>query len=202
MFSQEGVYLFSYIKGGLDCKGGDYIVVDVSGIGYKIFMPASMIEKLGSKGDVVKVYTHLHVREDLVNLYGFSCPEELKVFDLLISISGIGPKAAIAVLSSISVSQFILSVVTNDIKALTQVPGIGNKTAQRIILELKDKLKKEQIIPKDAAFSEDTKISEAVSALQVLGYSLKDALQAVRQENTGQIELEEIIKRSLKVLGK
>jgi len=163
--------MFAYIKGTLEYKCSDYLIVEANGIGYKIFTSISTIETAGRVGEQVKIYTYLHVREDIINLYGFLTQEELGMFELLISVSGIGPKAAISVLSSISPSKFGLAVITDDIKTLTKAPGIGNKTAQRIILELKDKIKNEQLsLPDGITGGENVPeksnsiISEAVSA--------------------------------------
>ena len=134
--------MYAYIRGKLEYKSNDSVVIEASGVGYAITVPLSTIENIGSVGEEVKVYTSLHVREDVMALYGFGTREELNMFELLKTVSGIGPKVAISVLSSISPSKFALAVITDDIKTLTQVQGIGKKTAQRIILELKDKIKK------------------------------------------------------------
>jgi Holliday junction DNA helicase RuvA len=147
--------MFAYIKGKLDYKHNEYIVVEANGVGYKINTALSTIEKIGSLGDEVKVYTHLYLREDIINLYGFGSQEELGMFELLISVSGVGPKAALSVISSVPTSKFGLAVITDDVKTLTRAQGIGNKMAQRIILELKDKIKKEQLI--DTAGQKDVK---------------------------------------------
>jgi Holliday junction DNA helicase RuvA len=133
-----GAELFAFIKGRLDYKHNDYIVVEANGIGYKIFTALSTIEAAGSAGDEIKLHTHLYVREDIMSLYGFLSQEELGMFELLISVSGVGPKVAISVISSVSPSKFGLAVITDDTKTLTRAQGVGNKMAQRIILELKD----------------------------------------------------------------
>ena len=133
--------MFAYIKGTLEEKLNNYVVVETMGIGYKIFMSGNAIYQIGEVGEIVKVHTHYHVREDDISIYGFLNNEELKMFELLLSVSGIGAKSAITMLSSISPSEFAMSIITNDISKLTKVPGIGPKSAQRIVLELKDKLK-------------------------------------------------------------
>ena len=140
--------MYSYIKGILEMKFNNYIVVENGGIGYKIFMPQSTIEKIGDVGNTVKVYTHYHVREDEISLYGFLTNEELNMFELLISVSGIGAKSAISMLSNITPSSFALAVISNDIAKLTKIPGVGPKSAQRIVLELKDKLKTDEAFEK------------------------------------------------------
>jgi len=201
--------MFAYIKGTLEYKCSDYLIVEANGIGYKIFTSISTIETAGRVGEQVKIYTYLHVREDIINLYGFLTQEELGMFELLISVSGIGPKAAISVLSSISPSKFGLAVITDDIKTLTKAPGIGNKTAQRIILELKDKIKNEQLsLPDGITGGENVPeksnsiISEAVSALMVLGYSGAEASRAVSAVYSDNMDLETIVKQSLKKMIK
>ena len=137
--------MFSYIKGNLEVKSNDFIVIDVNGIGFKIFMSENAINKLEDIGKVVKVYTYMNVREDDISLYGFNTNEELRMFELLIGVSGIGAKSAVAILSNIEPSTFALAVISDDVERLTKLPGIGKKSAQRIILELKDKLKNENV---------------------------------------------------------
>jgi len=137
--------LFAYIRGRLEYKNNDFLIVESNGVGYRIFTSLSTISGIGEIGQEVKVYTYLYVREDVISLYGFLTQEELNVFELLISVSGVGPKAAVSVLSAISPSRFSLAVITDDVKTLTKAQGIGKKIAQRIILELKDKIKKEQL---------------------------------------------------------
>jgi holliday junction DNA helicase RuvA len=199
--------MFAYIKGTLAYKHNEYIVVEANGVGYKINTAMSTIESVGSVGTEVKIHTHLYVREDIMNLYGFSTMEEMGMFELLISVSGVGPKAAISVISSVSPSKFGLAIITDDAKTLTKAQGIGNKMAQRIILELKDKIKKEQLIAvnnptaeKSAANSESGRVSEAVSALMVLGYTPFEASKAVSAVYSEDMDLEQIIKSALKGL--
>ena len=153
----------------------------------------------------MKVYTTLYVREDVMALYGFSTREELKMFELLRTVSGIGPKVAVSVLSSISPSNFALAVITDDIKTLTKVQGVGKKTAQRMILELKDKIKKEQLTSLAVDQSEisdmdgkSSKRTEAVNALMVLGYTASEAEKAVLAAYSEDADLELIIKDALK----
>ncbi len=191
--------MYSYIRGSLEYIGKDYVVVDVNGVGYKIFTAIPTISNTNIK-EMVKMYTYLYVREDIMALYGFANPEELEMFELLISVSGVGPKAAISMLCSISPSKFALCLVTNDIKALTSAQGVGNKMAQRIILELKDKIKSEQLADEGEEYvTNDNKISEAVNALIALGYSYNEASKAVKSINQDQ-DVETIIKMALKSL--
>ncbi len=197
--------MYAYIKGSLEVKTRGYIVIEVNGIGYKIFMSETAIAELGEIGQVVKVHTYLKVKEDEMSLYGFNTNEELRMFELLLSVSGIGAKSAINILSNITPSSFALAVITNDVAKIKALPGIGPKGAQRIILELKDKLNKEQDIEEVEKQVEKVihtqKYNEAISALQVLGYSKKEiekALQGVKEELT----VEEIIKLGLKNLAR
>ena len=199
--------MIAYIKGKLEIKSNTYVVIDVGGVGYKIFMSATAINEIGETGKEVKVHTHYYVREDNISLYGFNTQEELKMFELLLSVSGIGAKSAIAMLSEIRPSSFALAVISDDVKALTKIPGIGAKSAQRIILELKDKLKTEQAISKDVApeiktaIVNDNKVDEAISALQVLGYNKREIEKAFEVIDTSGATVEDIIKKALKVLG-
>ena len=194
--------MFAYIKGSIEEKNTDYVVIDVNGVGYKIFVPSTTIQKLGEIGNVVKVHTYLQVREDDMSLYGFSSKDELRLFELLISVSGIGAKSANAILANITPSKLALAVITNDVKELTKLPGIGAKSAQRMILELKDKLKTEDALMQADAevtqvISSDNNLQEAISALQVLGYPAKDAAKAVTSVDTTGLNVEEIIKKAL-----
>lgn len=199
--------MISYIKGKLEIKAKDYIVVDVGGIGYKIFMSETAINEL-EKGKEVKVYTYMRVREDDISLYGFLNNEELVTFELLISVGGVGAKSAITILSNITPSKFALAVITNDVNTLKKLPGIGAKTAARIILELKDKMKTEQSIESDKneeikeAIVLDNKANDAVEALCVLGYTRKDVENVIAKIDTTKLTVEEIIRQGLKYLGR
>ena len=197
--------MFSYIKGSLEIKTKGYIVIDVNGIGYKIFMSETAIEKLGDLGEIIKVYTYLKVREDEMSLYGFNTNEELRMFELLLSVSGVGAKSAINILSNIEPSSFALAVITNDVNKIKSLPGIGPKSAQRIILELKDKIETEEAISDKGSLNvkeivvDNQKISEAMSALQVLGYSKKEIEKALEKVD-GSLSVEDLIKYALKNL--
>ena len=197
--------MFAYIKGVLETKQNNYVVIDVQGIGYKVFMPSNSIDNLGELGETVKVFTYYYVREDNISLYGFSTNEELRMFELLISVSGVGAKSGIAMLSEITPSEFAISVITNDVARLTKIPGVGKKTAERMILELKDKLKTEQAIEAKeeikSVIVEDEKVTEAISALQVLGYNKREIEKVFEKMDTKGLELEEIIKLGLKYLS-
>lgn len=198
--------MFAYIKGSLEQKSNNYVVIDVGGIGYKIFMATKAIEALGEIGEIVKVHTHYYVREDNISLYGFNTNEELRMFELLLQVSGIGAKSAIAMLSEISPSSFALAVISDDISQLVKIPGIGKKTAARIVLELKDKLKTEEAIAKTEevklSITNEEETSEAIAALQVLGYTKREIEKALENVDTKNLQLEEIIKQGLKNLAR
>lgn len=202
--------MFAYIKGALEMKSSNYIVVDINGLGYKIFMSQSNIESIGEINDIVKVFTYVKVREDDISIYGFKTQEELRMFELLIGVSGVGAKSALVMLSCIEPSEFAIAVISNNVKLLTQVPGIGTKSAQRIILELKDKLKAEQS-ELDEEKLENTKlkssktnenVQEAISGLMVLGYSRKDIEKAFTHLIVDELSVEELIKKGLILLTK
>ncbi|MDO4381452.1 MAG: Holliday junction branch migration protein RuvA [Clostridia bacterium] len=198
--------MFAYIKGSLEIKTNGYIVIDVKGIGYKIFMSETAINKLGAIGEVIKIHTYVRVREDDISIYGFNTNEELRMFELLLSVSGIGAKSALVILSNVSVSSFALAIINNDINLLKRLPGIGPKTAQRVILELKDKLKKEnEIVANEntdisdtinTAIMDDEKIAEATAALKVLGYTGKEIEKALEKVDAN-LSVEDIIRKGL-----
>ncbi len=200
--------MFSYIKGSLEVKTTGYVVIDINGLGYKIFMSDTAINKLGEIGQTVKVHTYVKVREDDISIYGFNTNEELRMFELLLSVSGIGAKSAITILSNISPSSFALAVITNNVGEIKKLPGIGPKTAQRIILELKDKLKTEESIDEEAtlelkcAIKDDNKVQEAIAALQVLGYSQREIENAIKNVDKDSLSVEDIIRKALIYLSK
>lgn len=191
--------MYYYIKGTLVQKSDNYIVVDTNGIGYMINTSLTTLNDLGSSGAEVTIYTYLHVREDAMELFGFSSQEEKNMFVHLISVSGVGPKAALSILSVASPAKFAVAVVTNDVKTITKASGVGPKLAQRIILELKDKLKTDELgidNSEEISFDASDNRSEAVSALIVLGYSPADAQKAVSKTDAS-LGVEEIIKKAL-----
>lgn len=198
--------MIAYIKGTLDTKTNTFVIIDVQGIGYRVFMPPKSIDKVGEIGDTVKIYTYYYVREDNISLYGFSSNEELRMFELLISVSGVGAKSAITMLSEITPSSFALAVISDDISKLVKIPGVGKKTAARIILELKDKLKTESAIEENEGanieLEKDNNTNEAIAALKVLGYTRREIENVLENLDTKDLELEEIIKQALKYLAK
>ena len=199
--------MFAYIKGSLEMKLKNYVVIDVGGLGYKIFMPENDINSIGEIGENIKVFTYYRVREDDVSIFGFKTQEQLRMFELLLSVSGVGAKSALVMLSCIEPSEFAIAVISNNVKLLTQIPGIGPKSAQRIILELKDKLKAEQNEEqieeskiKSAKVNEN--VQEAISGLMVLGYSRKDIEKAFEHLTVETLSVEDLIKKGLILLSK
>lgn len=201
--------MYSYIKGFVTERTNDSVIIENAGIGYNISTSLSTIASVTETEKEVKLYTYLYVREDIFALYGFLSKEEIKMFLLLISVSGVGPKAALSIMSTVTPSKFSLCVITDDPKSLTKAQGIGQKLAQRIILELKDKIKKESMenaldmkssvnsdVPQDKA------IRDAIEALLVLGYSRDKAYEAITTNYVEGIEIENLIKAALKSLAK
>ena len=197
--------MIAHIKGTLETKATDYVVIDVGGLGYKIYMSATGMEKLGNIEDKVKVYTYYRVREDDISIFGFNTNEELRMFELILSVSGVGAKTAQTIVALTNPSEFAIAIISDDISYLTKIPGIGAKSAQRIILELKDKMKKEKSITQNKntkvkeAIEDSNKVEEAISALQVLGYrryEINKILPKIKSES-----LEERIKEALQYLA-
>lgn len=199
--------MIAFVSGILEMKLNGYIVINVGGVGYKVFMSGSAIDALGNIGDKVKVYTHQHVREDDISLYGFVTMEELNMFELLISVSGVGAKSALSILANVEPSKFALAVITNDTSKLVKIPGVGAKTAARIVLELKDKLKNQDIADKKESkvikvTVNEEELDEAISALQVLGYNRRDIEKVFEKIDLDNLSLEDMIKQGLKYLSR
>ena len=200
--------MFAYIKGSLEEKSTNYVVIDVGGIGYKIFMSNISINEIGELGKIVKVHTYYYVREDNISLYGFLHHDELKMFELLLSVSGIGAKSAISMLSNITPAGFACAIISNNVSLLKKIPGIGPKTAQRIILELQDKLKSEEELTKNGEQTEISvvnnteNVSEAIQALQILGYNKKEIDKAFEKIANTDVSVEELIKKGLSILAR
>ena len=199
--------MLAYIKGTLTFTANEYAVIETGGLGYKVFMPQTAIEKLGEIGSQVKVHTYYRVREDDISIFGFNTQEELRMFELLLSVSGVGAKTAVVIISTIEPSNFALAVISEDISELVKIPGIGKKSAQRIVLELKDKLKKEAIsVDADKKAIEKVQqnedIEEAISALQVLGYNKKEIEKVFEKLDKENLGLEDLIKKGLAALSK
>lgn len=201
--------MYSYIKGTLEEIGEGMIVVDNHGIGYQIQTTANIVDYLPSIGGEIKIYTYLHVKEDVMSLFGFLTKDDLKVFQLLLGVNGIGPKGALAILSVMSTDDLRFAVIGGDSKAIAKAPGVGSKTAQRVILELKDKLNLEDVledktentasVPQSEA---KTVKNEAIQALVALGYSSSEALSAVSKvEISEDTDVEEVLKAALKQMA-
>lgn len=200
--------MISYMTGRLIEIEDDMIVVECNGIGYGIRVPLSLLERLPAVGCEVKIHTCLQVKEDGISLFGFLNKGDLKMFHQLLSVSGIGPKGALGVLSALTPDALRLAIVTGDAKAISRAPGIGNKTAQRVILELKDKISNEDLMMQAPVQSgAQAEVSsgaakEAVDALVALGYSGAEAAKAVKQvEITENMDSEAVLKASLKHLA-
>lgn len=199
--------MIGYLKGELADIRENYVVLEVGNIGYEVYLPASAIMEMPARGSSVKLYTYLHVREDVIGLFGFLTKDDLEMFKLLITVNGIGPKGALGILSAISADDIRFAVLAEDTKTIAKAPGIGSKTASKLILELKDKFKLETAFEQRLVNQEEKrsgsgvfgKKEEAVQALTVLGYSGSEALKIVNQiDITDDMTSEEILKLCLK----
>lgn len=194
--------MYYYIKGEYVFKDENFIVVEAGGVGYKIYTSGKTAENMPPLGSTVKIYTYFYVREDIQDLYGFYSNEELSMFLQLISVSGVGPKAALSILSAASPGEIAGAVIKRNIKVITKAQGVGPKLAERIILELKNKIQTIDAIEEefsDVDISDNT--SEAVSALTALGYSEQEAKKAVGLTDSN-MSVEDMIKEALKKLMK
>jgi Holliday junction DNA helicase RuvA len=203
--------MFYYISGNLEYRDANTCVVDCGGVGYQMTVSLLTSESLAPKlNQRVKLYTYLAVREDGIELFGFGTSEEKACFSQLITVSGVGPKAAISILSSMSPDKFSLAVCTEDVKAISKAQGIGAKTAARIVLELKDKISKNMMTASAASISAESSaatvnnsaLSEAVEALMVLGYDKNTVLSVLKGVDVKNADAGEIIKFALKKLAR
>ena len=204
--------MISYIRGELCDIEEQKAIVDVNGVGYGIYMPQQALSLLPPMGQQVKIHTYLNIREDAMQLFGFLTKEDLNVFRLLIGVNGIGPKAGLNILSCLSPDELRFAVLSGDAKAISATPGIGKKTAEKLILELKDKLNIEDMLEHAAhgGDSEDlesgtdtasnTMQAEAVQALTALGYGSAESLRAVKKSSPECSSVEDILKEALKFL--
>lgn len=198
--------MFSYIKGELAEINPDSIVIDVGGIGFLVYVPVLALDHLPSIGTEVKVHTYFQVREDAFVLYGFLNKDDLEMFRLLIGVSGIGPKGGLGILSALTADDLRFAVLSGDAKAIAKAPGIGAKTAQRVILELKDKVSLEDAFEKKLSHeAEEAPVgvssikNDAILALTALGYSQSESYKAVSKlEITGDMDVEDVLKGALK----
>lgn len=192
--------MIASLKGKLESLGSDGAVIDVGGIGFRVYMPTSTLTALGAVGSEVKLHTHLHLREDNATLYGFASAEELELFRVLIGISGLGPRLALAVLSAMSTESLAAAVTTGNADLLTGIPGIGKKMANRLVLELKDKLGAGWAIAPAAQVAQEN--ADALAALTSLGYSVSEATRAVASlPREQELSLEDKVKLALGYLG-
>jgi Holliday junction DNA helicase RuvA len=196
--------MISYIKGTIEAKSSNYVVIENQSIGYKIYMTDTALQSL-EEGKQAKIHTYMKVSEDDISLYGFLTSEEKAMFELLISVGGIGAKSAIKILSSIEPSCFALAVITDDLATLKKLPGVGIKSAQRIILELKDKIKTENTVDNkvvETRIKNNENLQDAIDALQVLGYNKKSIEIAFEKEKVDSLSTEDLIRLGLKNLSR
>lgn len=203
--------MIEFVKGELAAVESDKAVIDVGGMGFGVFMSGQALGMLPPVGNQVKIYTYLNVKEDAMQLYGFLSRDDLEIFRLLIGVSGIGPKGALGILTGLTPDELRFAVMSKDVKAISAAPGIGKKTAEKLILELKDKLRIEDVL--DGVVSNGTTpgmtsggsgeaAGEAVQALTALGYGSTEALQAVKRvEITEDMTVEEVLKAALKYVA-
>lgn len=203
--------MISFIRGRVVDSTENSVIVETAGIGYEIFMTGTAIEKAVRLEGEIKIHTYFHVREDAMQLFGFLSRDDLRMFRLLLGVNGIGPKAALGVLAGLTADELSFAVLSDDVKTISRAPGIGKKTAQKLILELKDKLKLEDAFEKKLLHQQEEAVSsgesvldgskEAVEALVALGYSSTDALRAVRKvTDVAPDDVEAILKAALKNL--
>ena len=200
--------MIAYIKGTVEEILEDRVILEAGNMGYNIFMPMGAVEHLLHKGQEIKIHTYLNVKEDALQLFGFLTRDDLNTFKLLLGVNGIGPKAALGILSGLTADELRFAVLADDIKTISRAPGIGKKTAQKLILELKHKFDIQEVLETKAEHmqapgTEDTDLSdvkkEAVEALTALGYSGTDALRAVKKvELTPDMSVEKLLKLALK----
>lgn len=204
--------MISFIKGIVADIEEDKIIIECNNIGYNVFVPSSLIGSIGRTGTEIKLHTYMSVREDAITLFGFRDKEELNLFKKMISVSGIGPKGALGILSTLSVDNLKLAIMSEDAKVIAKSPGIGAKTASKLILELKDKINMDGVSDRypdnstdDFAHSGETSLQkDAMDALVSLGYSSSESLNAVRKacsKNKDISDVSTIIKFALKEIG-
>ena len=192
--------MIASLHGTVEYLGSDWAVINVNGIGFQVFMPTSTLSTLGAAGSDVHLHTHFHLREDNAALYGFSSAEELSLFEMLLGVSGLGPRLALAMLSGMSAEQLATAIATGGIDLLTVIPGIGKKVATRIVLELKEKIGAGWIAAPVAQLAREN--TDVLAALTALGYSAPEAARAVATlPPDSELSLEEKIKLALAYFG-
>lgn len=195
--------MISFLNGTIAAKSENGVIIDVGGVGYSVNMPVSDIAKMGAIGESVKVFTHFHISENAVGLFGFLTNEQIDYFNKLIAISGIGPKAAVSILGTLSVQDLAYAIIAEDVKAITRAPGVGPKAAQRVILELKGKIDTQDAVstPSSGNVSVASSVradTGAVNALIALGASPSEAQKTVMQISGDGMSTEDIIKEALR----
>jgi Holliday junction DNA helicase RuvA len=187
--------MIATLEGRIVAKGENYVIIDVGGVGFKVFIPSSLLDRLGGTGQEVSLFTHMHVRENEIALYGCSTPDELALFELLLGVSGIGPRVALNVVSMMSPDALREAIARGDAAMLTRIPGVGKKTAERVMLDLKDKL---GVVLEFVSYPALTHAdAEVISALTSLGYSIAEAQAALRSLPPEDLPLEERIRLAL-----
>lgn len=202
--------MISYVRGELAAVEQKKAIVDVCGVGYGVYMPQQALSVLPPVGSEIKLYTYLNVKEDAMQLFGFLTKDDLNIFRLVIGVSGIGPKGGLNILSCMSPDELCFAIMSGDAKAISAAPGIGKKTAEKLILELRDKIDIENVLehaargdselPAGTGDAENSMQAEAVQALVALGYGNAESLRAVRRTSPECISVEEILKEALKYL--
>ncbi len=191
--------MIASLHGKLESLGGNWAVINVNGVGFQVHMPTSTLSTLGTMGKEVHLHTHLVLREDSISLYGFSTAEELELFQTLLGVSGLGPKLSLTILSTMSVEQVSIAIATGSVDMLRTVPGIGKKTAERMILELKDKIGAGLIVTPTTQLAREN--TEVIAALTSLGYSVAEVSRAVATLPSSDLSLEEKVRLALQYFG-
>jgi Holliday junction DNA helicase RuvA len=192
--------MIASLRGKIESLGSDRAVISVGGIGLQVLMPTSTLSTLGSVGSEVKLYTHLHLREDNITLYGFASADELELFKILINVSGVGPKLGLAMLSAMNIGQLTMAIATGNAELLTGTPGVGKKIASRIVLELKDKIAAGWVAAPAEGLAQEN--ADALAALTSLGYSVSEATRALATlPQDKKLSLEEKVKLALGYFG-
>jgi Holliday junction DNA helicase RuvA len=192
--------MIASLSGRIESLNSDAAIIDVGGVGFRVYMPTSSLATIGRKGDTVKVYTHMHVREDNIALYGFPTVEELWLFETLLGVTGLGPKLSLAILSALTPDQVTMAIATGSVDMLDMIPGIGKKVASRIILELKEKVGAGWVITPATQVTKEN--ADVLTALTTLGYSAAEAVKAVANLPADpKLKLEEKVRLALQYLG-
>ena len=192
--------MIASLQGVLGSMGGDCAIINVGGVGFRVYMPTSVLSTLGKVGEEVQIHTHLHVKDDDISLYGFGTADELTIFETLIGVSGLGPRLALAMLLALNVEQMTMAIATGSTDLLTTVPGIGRKMASRLVLELKDKIGAGLIATPAAQIAQEN--TDVLAALTSLGYSVAEASHAVATlPAASDLSVEERLKLALQYLG-